>query len=335
MHTLVGLLAVLVRQQALADDVGDGHTGIQGGIRILEDILHLAAQGTDLRIGQARKVDAVIEQGLVLLELGIGGVLRAHGVDAGVDLCNLGTGGLDELVMLGDLLSQLVKLALAAVIASLAGIELGELEGLLVIVELDGGALLDGLVQIAAAVMALGEDLHDRAEVLGGDKAADDIHDVQIGVVRSLLRSREIVVHVQALLLIGSIIDLLHLVALLFERGQLMQAVGQMADGLFDILGGQLITGRAIVHRLAVGLTVELQQRASERGLAAAGLADEADRFAFVDIQADAVVRLDVQALLFADREILPQVRDLEKNIISFHAGPPSAGRSSEPAASR
>ena len=141
--------------------------------------------------------------------------------------------------------------------------------------------------------------------------------------------------HVQALLLIGSIIDLLHLVALLFERGQLMQAVGQMADGLFDILGGQLITGRTIVHRLAVGLTVELQQRASERGLAAAGLADEADRFAFVDIQTDAVVRLDVQALLFADREILPQVRDLEKNIISFHAGPPSAGRSSEPAASR
>ncbi len=40
----LGLVLEAVDQQALGDDVADGHARIQGGVRILEDDLHLPAQ---------------------------------------------------------------------------------------------------------------------------------------------------------------------------------------------------------------------------------------------------------------------------------------------------
>ena len=49
----------MVGQQGLGDDVPDGHPGIEGGVGVLEDHLHLAAPGLELLLGHAGDVLAV------------------------------------------------------------------------------------------------------------------------------------------------------------------------------------------------------------------------------------------------------------------------------------
>ena len=71
---------------------------------------------------------------------------------------------------------------------------------------------------------------------------------------------------------------------------------------------------------LAAGRLVELQDRAAGRGLAAAGLADQAERLALLDLEGDAVDGLDRADLALEDdalgeREVHDQVVDFQEGV--------------------
>src|SRR5262249_44328943 len=75
----------------------------------------------------------------------------------------------------------------------------------------------------------------------------------------------------------------------------------------------------ALEEDVAAGRLEQPQDRAAERGLAAAGLADEADRLAAPDGEVDAVDGLDVRDRLahhaFLDREVLLDAARLDEDV--------------------
>ena len=76
----------------------------------------------------------------------------------------------------------------------------------------------------------------------------------------------------------------------------------------------------------------KLQDAVASRRLARAGLADEAERLAGLDLEADTVDRLHLADLAldqkpFLDREVLVEVLDLEDDAVGAHAGVTSGWR--------
>ncbi len=78
----------------------------------------------------------------------------------------------------------------------------------------------------------------------------------------------------------------------------------------------------AVIDDLAVGRLVQAQQAAAGRGLAAAGLTDQTQRFALADRKADIVHSLNELFLLAhaAGGEILLQVLDFYQRILFTHS---------------
>lgn len=102
---------------------------------------------------------------------------------------------------------------------------------------------------------------------------------------------------------------------MLFQLVPLFAALVERLQRLFDVSWGEIVQRAAVIHRPAVRLAIELEQRAAQRGLAAAALADQAKGFALVDIQRNAVVGLDEKALLF-QREVLLEVADAKQHLL-------------------
>ena len=112
---------------------------------------------------------------------------------------------------------------------------------------------------------------------------------------------------------------------------------GYRITGYYGIVFGEVITGINFLRDFGAGIRnivggrsegyeqellqtrnealQELEQRAAQRGLAAAALADQAKGFALVDIQRNAVVGLDEKALLF-QREVLLEVADAKQHLL-------------------
>ena len=105
-------------------------------------------------------------------------------------------------------------------------------------------------------------------------------------------------------------------------------AVGQHVDGDFLLFVKQHF---AVVDDGATGGLIQAQQRAAGRGLAAAGLAHQAQRLAFADGKADVVDGLHI-ALVFAKaagREILLQMLDFDQVLLLAHSALPPFSNSS------
>ena len=266
LHTGVLFLDHVVRLHALADDLADAHARVQRGIRILENELHIAAQAAHLVIAQARKVDAAVAVGLVLLELRVLGVGLAHLVDLRMDLA-------ERAPAVGDLRVDLLELFPGRRELSGVGL-LGLLPGgKLQVVHVDRGALPAHLQVAELLGLLVGAliDLHDGLQVLGHEEAADDLGDVEQRVLGELSRLVELPVLGVLLLLGKGGILRLERVALLLELAELFAQLWQVADGLQHIARGEVVQGHAVVHGAAVGLVVELKDGAPQRGLAAAG----------------------------------------------------------------
>ena len=161
-------------------------------------------------------------------------------------------------------------------------------------------------VKLGAAGITLLQQREHFLQILHTDEAAHQVGDVQIGVVRLFFHRREVVGQVHAFLLVGLVILLLQRITLCLQLMELADVLLEVVVCLLDIVRSHLVQRGAVVHRAAVGLAVELQDRAPEGGLAAAGFADHAQRLALVDIEGDAVVGLVEQTV--AHREVLLEV---------------------------
>ena len=161
-----------------------------------------------------------------------------------------------------------------------------------------------------------------------GKQAADQGGHVQHRVLGLLAQ----VNHLRVLLVARSLLQLVVLRPEGLVPGPLLQhlrvALGQRPEGIVGILGCQLVDGPAKVHGASVGLPVQLQDGTPQGGLAAAGLTHQAQGFALVDVQGDAVVGPDEPPL--AHGKILLEVCDLQQQLllIILHDGPPSPDRS-------
>ena len=233
--------------------------------------------------------------------------LLAHGGDLAVQL-------LDRPVNDGGLLAQGFDLPAAAV-GLLAGLlRLLSVEGLVVDVQLHLAALGARLAALAREMILLEEERDRLLDVLHRDEAADEVGHVQQRVVHVLVGLVDVVALPVLLLAVrqGVVFPFDGFVGLR-ELAPLRATLVDRLERLFDVHRRDLVERAAIIHRAAVGLAVELQQRTAQGRLAAAALADEAEGLALVDIQRDAVVRPDEQALLL-QREILLEVADAEQH---------------------
>ena len=162
----------------------------------------------------------------------------------------------------------------------------------------------------------LKEELLRVRHVRHGDKAADEVRHIQQGVVLVLLGFIQLVVLLILRFAVGQrVVFLLDGIQMLPKRVPLFAALVERFQRPLHIARRKLVQRASVVHRASVRLAVELKQRASERGLAAAGFADQTKRFALVNIERDAVVRLDEQTLLF-QREVLLEVADAKQHLL-------------------
>ena len=152
--------------------------------------------------------------------------------------------------------------------------------------------------------------------VLHADEAADEVRHIQQRVVLVLDGLVQLVVLLVLRLAVRQrVVFLLHVGQMLFQLVPLFAALVERLQRLFDVSWGEIVQRAAVIHRPAVRLAIELEQRAAQRGLAAAALADQAKGFALVDIQRNAVVGLDEKALLF-QREVLLEVADAKQHLL-------------------
>ena len=100
--------------------------------------------------------------------------------------------------------------------------------------------------------------------------------------------------------------------------GEVITGVNVIKDlgaGLRNFFGGRSAGYEEELQKAREEALKELEQRAAQRGLAAAALADQAKGFTLVDIQRNAVVGLDEKALLF-QREVLLEVADAKQHLL-------------------
>ena len=308
-----------MRHQAFPDDLTDGHARVEGGVGILENDLQILTQQTDFLVLQTRQVNAVVAQSLVLLVFRVTRVGCAKHLDLMLGIMNL---AIEHLDLFLELLDGRVELG---------GVLL--LKGAVIPADSDLREFLTQLAPLEADVIALLVHVSHRGQILKSIQAADDVGHVQQGVLRGFLRGLELGM-LGILLLFGKrVVSLLQLVTLGIEQLDLLTPLLQALDRGQEIARGDIIQLAAVIHRAAVRLTIELQQRAPKGGLAAAGFTHQAEDLTLVDIQADTVVGLDVKTALF-QREVLLEVADAQQNLFIFLHGVPSCpGRSSESAA--
>ena len=188
----------------------------------------------------------------------------------------------------------------------------------------DALALAAGeLMRVAHGVLGVEADelhqLHDAlaalllvfAQLVHVERFADDVFDRHARVERGV-RILEDHLH---LLAVGQHVDL----DLLAQDGL---AVGvDLEAAVFVILLAAVIDDLAVKDDAAAGGLVQLQQRAADRGLAAAGFADKAEGLARADAEGDVIDRLerDRAAKTGAHGEIFFQVLNLNEVFVVGH----------------
>jgi len=333
LHTGVLFLDHVVRLHAFADNLADAHARVQRGIRILENQLHVAAQAAHLVILESGKVDAVVAVGFVLLEFGVVCIRGAQRLNLFAASVKLRAQSSNLVVTLLQLFLRSLQLAVLGRLARFLSSFLRIFRVVYVYLQFLPLFLHGGQIVCNGVILGIGRN--HGIEIINHEEAADDLCDIQQRILCQLAGSVEFAV-LGVLLLLGELgVFCFKLVALLLQLSEFCAAGFKIFDSVNDVFRCQIVQRTAIVHGTAIGLVIQLKNRAAKGGLAAAGLADKAERFALVDIQRNAVVSLDETAAL--QGEILLQVADAKQNllVIILHVCPPSSRRSSEPAGCR
>ena len=156
-----------------------------------------------------------------------------------------------------------------------------------------------------ALALTAGELVRVAARVLGVEAHA--VHQLEDALLALFLAAVQ-VMHVKRLT-----DDVRHRHARVERRVRVLEDHGGLGAVLAQVLLGA--DGLAVVDDLAVGGLVEVQDRTANGGLAAARLADQAERLAALNGKADVVNRLQGRGLEEArvDGEILLEVTDVDQ----------------------
>ena len=217
-------------------------------------------------------------------------------------LIQLRLSGLDALVALGQL-----------------GVHLGGvllLIGAAVLVQLIAGPQVLFVPQLGRRVVQRQIRRLHRRKVFRHNQAAHQHGHVQKRVLGFLQHVVPLVLGVN-LLLFGHGLIGLFLFFRLFCGGEHVRLVlFQLAHRLEGVTRRHVQKVAAVIHGAAVGLLIQLQNRAAQGGLAAAGFAHQTEDLALVNIQGDAIVGLYGKAAL--QGEILLQIGNSEQRLCIF-----------------
>ena len=189
----------------------------------------------------------------------------------------------------------------------------------------------------------MGTRLHkrflNRRAVLYRDEAAKDTRNVEECRVSVPLRLTERLTFGVLITFTRFVKSRLCLLLFLLKPDQFLFQRGKVFNRIVNVLRREFVKRLSVIHGASVGLRIELEQRASERGLTAARFTDQTEGLAFINIHVDTVVRLDIQPL-GAERKVLLQIGDFKENflfavILCHFVFPPYWDRSSVPAAYR
>ena len=308
------VLEELVRDKTFLDDLTDRETRIQAGVRVLEDDLQVLAQRTHFGIAQTCEVDTVIQHRFILLEFGIARIFRLDSVELCLKFRNL-------LIHYGNgfvrSLQRGFRFCLLALDRRLLVFR-RFVEDMLIVLEADLFVLtaLDKRFPSLVLVIALYHQIARFGIIFCKETAEnlDDVAEVRLhfacGNVAFLQQ-----IGICSVFAAGFLNLLLHLVRFRDRFLQTFTILPVVADRVDHIRRRHLVDGRAVIQRTTCGLRIELQQNTTESRLSAAGLTDDTERFAFIDINRDIFVRTNVQTLLledggFRNREVLLQVSD-------------------------
>ena len=285
----------------------------------LENQLHAAAEDAHFIVFEARKIDAVVQIRVNALELRIVPILRAQRVDLLLLLGQLNVQLLNRLVILGDF-----GLCRRDLFIRRVGLLAALLELLMLIFRIRQIQL--GFLPLFAQLFDFDEKLVFRhvgvlngLQILHRHQAADDIRHIQKRVVSFFLRVVELFLLGVLRFFIQLFVMRADFPALCVKLFVLFVQRRQIFNHVFHIFRRDFVDLAAVVHRAAVRLLIELEQRAAQRGFAAAAFADQTEGLALVDIQRHAVVCLDVKTLFLQWKPLL-EVGDADQHLIwLFH----------------
>ena len=259
LHPLGAALEELVGDQTFLDNLTHGHPGVQGGIGILEDDLQILPQKPHFLVLQALQIHAVVQHGLILLELRVGSVLGAL---SGKYLLRFLSGGHRSLVKIFQLVDlHLMALDLLFAGGGLLGLILGDalqhfdLHMVLVDLSLQRGSTEGMAVPVQQQRRALvGVLHHEAAQNLGSViKCGLGVAGGQVLILN--VKERRFVP--QRVALLGHFLGV----------GNGLVVIRHVLIGIFQgvqhILRRDGIQRPSVVHRAAGSLFVQLQEHTS------------------------------------------------------------------------
>ena len=186
----------------------------------------------------------------------------------------------------------------------------------MVVLQLGQDVVLLGSLTGHIQLVLLQHQVPGLAALVNGEEAAQDLDDVGQAGLGLAAGQVPVLQQVEVGIVLADLGDLgLQLGDLGLGLLKLLLVLVQVLQGVLDVGRSGVGQGGAIVDGGAGGLGIQLQQHASQSGLAAAGLADDAQGLALVDVQGDVLIGADIQLLLLehgglGHREILLKIRD-------------------------
>ena len=154
------------------------------------------------------------------------------------------------------------------------------------------------LAQLAALPVTLEIDFAHGREVFHCNKAANKVGYVEQGISCFFFCLCKLILFCKLCLLVKLFELVFKFISLFGERKHDRTFFRELRYRVLDVGRRNVVERAAVVHRAAVCLTIELKNRLPEGGLAAARLADKAERLALVDVEGYAVVSFDKQPFL-------------------------------------
>lgn len=308
-HQRRAVLVHLMCHKTFLDDLTDGHTRVERGVRILEDYLQILAQVAHLGIFETCKVDTVVEHRLIAHKLRVVRVRLFELCDLTVKLCDLAVLHVTltcELIALRNETCALLC-SLCRIFFVICGVDVGNLK-------VD---VADLIRQCRCRILNKSLLVEERSARIGigNHKAAEDLG--YMSLYRLILGYGKVLfLKIEEARVIAQLISLFgECVGMSLRRMKLGYILVDVLERVKHIFGRDLGARNTVIDRCSGSLIVKLKQDSAERGFSAARLADDTYRLSLIDVKGNILVRSDVKLFFLeyarlCDREIFFKIRD-------------------------
>ena len=310
LHFFRAALEELMRYKSLFDYLTYGHTRVQRRIRVLENDLQVFSQKTHFGILQSSQIDAVVKHCFVFGKLFVARILCFLFVYRKLDFCrfaeqlffvrfkrSLGFFEFFNLFLCGFRFCRIFRKI---------GFKFGD-------VEVDIVYLLLNLFRLKGQTVLRKKHIRAFFRVTDGESAENFGNIVKRGF--GVASRKILVLQFKERCGIALFVALFCKFVCVLLRFMIFRNIFfGIFQGVYNIFGGNCVKRSAVIHSAARGLFVKLEKHTSERRFSAAGLTDETERFALINVEGYilvcSVVYLFGEDGRLRHREILFKIRN-------------------------